>query len=136
MKEFYILSIEKGKKTPKMALELIKSILHELNLCKAQRAILRIHPTVTQLLTVLKEEQFVTIEHINHEIVQVKMTFTTINFIVLTKENVRRHEILYRATQLLPSIIGSMIMTATQGIMRHHKVIIRQLGGRILGIVY
>ena len=91
---------------------------------------------MTQLLTVLEEEQFVTIAHINHEIVQVKMTFTTINFIVLTKENVRRHEILYRATQLLPSITGSIIMTTTQGIMKHHEAIIRQLGGRILGIVY
>ena len=78
-----------------MALELIKSTLHELNLCIARRAILRIHPTVTQLLTVLEEGQFVTIEHINHEIVQVKMNFSTINFIVLTEENVRRNEILH-----------------------------------------
>ena len=119
-----------------MALELIKSTLRELNVCIAQRAILRIQPAVMQLLTVLEEEQFITIEHINHEIVQVKINFSKINFIVLKEENVRRNGILHRATQLLPSITGSIIMTTTQGIMTHHEAIIRQLGGRILGIVY
>ena len=122
----------KVKKKHEMTPELIKSTLNRLDVCIAQRAILNIHPAVMQLLTVLEEEQFFIIERITHEIVQVKMNFTTINFIVLTEENVRIHEVLHWATQLLPSIAGSMIMTTTQGTMTQNEAIIRQLGARLL----
>lgn len=120
-----------------VTMEALKNTLTKLSEAK-RTELVEVIPTksVKSLLKLLEEEKSIAIVTKNSDVVQVKVKRTTIelkaleNPIKVKKQRVRRW-----CKELFPTITGYLIMTTKCGIISHHEVLRKGLGGEIIGFV-
>lgn len=58
------------------------------------------------------------------------------NVAVINRRPLRAAELLPFAIQVVPTITGAVVISTNQGLMTHHEAIQKNIGGRVMAIVY
>ena len=127
-------------------MEELRKTLETLNVKIISGGVLKVRKTITmeRLAVTLEKEDYVTVKENGSELI-LKPTSHAIAFYPVYRltevigrqnTNISRREIPEVASKLLPSVTGTMLLTTTTGIMTHHRAILENTGGSIIGIAY
>lgn len=88
-----------------------------------------------QFIHLLMKEDFLQAKKVSYNRYKVKQISLS-NIGLVNRRSVRADELLSYASTVCPSITGSVVITTDKGLMTHQEASEKNLGGRVLAILY
>lgn len=118
----------------------LRRILQKLNRARIDKQKVRINcekGIIKSLLTILRDEQLVKLNETTKTEVNVEISSDVSNIQELRDIiPAKNYQLREWVIKLVPTITGHLILSTSEGLMTHHKALNKNLGGKIIGLVY